>query len=101
MIDHGIDLWVDRIQPGETHLRRLLCRDFLRFYKTGQVGRRETPKILHVKLLMTPSFSVTRRAWPAARLHTISAIAGDIISEIGDLLFGDRAHHVGHGAVIA
>src|SRR5260370_18389541 len=32
---------------------------------------------------------------------TILAESGDVIGKIGDLLLGNRAHHVGHGAVMA
>src|SRR4051794_40269561 len=49
-----------------------------------------------------PSFSVTEGAWPAPGPHQADLThSGEVISKIGDLLFGDRLHHVGHAAVIA
>ena len=50
VVDDGVDLGIDRIQPRQRGRCRLLRRDFFRPYQRSQVRSRQTPEILHVKL---------------------------------------------------
>ena len=43
VVDHGIDLGVDRVQPRQRRGRRLLCRDFLRPDQRSHFRSRQAP----------------------------------------------------------
>ena len=105
VVDHGVDLRIDRVEPRQRRRRRLLRRDLLRFDQRSHIRSRQTPEIFHAKLRFDGRpFSAGARAMPAGAGPSSApdlAHTGDEIGEIGDLLRRDRRHHVGHGAVIA
>src|SRR5579872_4985933 len=41
-----------------------------------------------------------RRSWSRDFRSAVLAIVRNVISKVGDLLLGDRTHHVRHGAVV-
>ena len=71
VVDHGVDLRVDRIEPRQRRGCRLLRRDLLRPDQGGQIRGRQTPEILHVttpfdRRLVAPRATASASARKAA-----------------------------------
>src|SRR6516162_4889173 len=68
MIDHGVDFWVDRVEPRQRGGDRLLCRDLFRSNEGGEVDGREAPEILHgllrVMLGLLAPLQQQGQSWP-------------------------------------
>jgi hypothetical protein len=50
VIDHGIELRIDRVEPRQRCRRRFLGRHLFGFDQASQIRGRQTPEVLHYQL---------------------------------------------------